>query len=465
MQDNNFSRLKSSKSGLVWPAAPDEQAARRLTLLLQLQESEWWTPDKLETFQFLQLTELVRHAIRTVPYYRRLLKNTGWNPRETLVPDLYRNFPVLTRENVNRAGNNLNSVAVPKEHGRIHKSTTSGSTGNPVTIYKTGWSAVIWDAITLRDHLWQGREFSGSLGIIRHLPVEKARPPHGTSQANWGPPVSPIFDTGKSHALNIRSTTTEQLDWLLMTEPDYLLTFPSAAEAMARLSLKRGVFPSRLKELRTIGETLSPEARDVIEQSWKVRVTDCYSAQETGYLALPSPGATHYLVQAEAVYLEILDEHNNPCKAGETGRVVVTPLHNFATPLIRYALDDYAVAGNSSPCGRGLPVLQRVMGRTRNMLVLPDGERRFASMGVKSFNVAHGERIKRYQVIQKSREELLVKLVIDVPYSPGSEDALKKHIQTWVNYPFRITIEYVADIPRSNSGKYEDFRCEVSYET
>ena len=78
-------------------------------------------------------------------------------------------------------------------------------------------------------------------------------------------------------------------------------------------------------------------------------------------------------MQAENVLLEIIDAAGNPLPPGNVGRVVITVLHNLAMPLIRYEIGDYAAFGGECTCGRGLPVLERIVGRARNMLRLPDG--------------------------------------------------------------------------------------------
>ena len=96
-----------------------------------------------------------------------------------------------------------------------------------------------------------------------------------------------------------------------------------------------------------------------------------YSSQEVGYIALECPTGESYHVQAENVLVEVLDDQDRPCSPGDVGRVVVTALHNFATPLLRYDIGDYAEVGAPCPCGRGLPALRRIMGRQRNMALLP----------------------------------------------------------------------------------------------
>lgn len=105
--------------------------------------------------------------------------------------------------------------------------------------------------------------------------------------------------------------------------------------------------------------------------------------------------------------MEILDENGKPCEPGELGRVVVTPLDNFAMPLIRYDIGDYAEVGKHCPCGRGLPVLKRIVGRVQDLVVLPSGERRWTLLSagnIESFlEIAP---IRQYQFVQKDLQTI-----------------------------------------------------------
>src|SRR3546814_10844500 len=117
--------------------------------------------------------------------------------------------------------------------------------------------------------------------------------------------------------------------------------------------LERGIAFPRLREVRTLSELLPPETRRLCRDVWGLKIADLYSTQEAGYLALQCPEHEHYHVQSEAVLLEVLDEEDRPCRPGEVGRVVVTPLTNFAMPMIRYAVGDLDEVGAPCPCGRG----------------------------------------------------------------------------------------------------------------
>jgi phenylacetate-CoA ligase len=137
--------------------------------------------------------------------------------------------------------------------------------------------------------------------------------------------------------------------------------------------------------------------------------------------------------------------------------VVVTALHNFAMPLLRYELGDYAVAGAPCRCGRGLPVLQRILGRVRNMLRLAGGERYWPMLGTRGF--AHLAPVLQHQFVQTACDRLELRIVAARPLTSGEEAALREHVTRRLPAPMQVDIRCCADIPRSAGGKFEDFVC------
>jgi phenylacetate-CoA ligase len=184
-------------------------------------------------------------------------------------------------------------------------------------------------------------------------------------------------------------------------------------------------------------------------------LVDFYSSQELGYMALQCPESEHYHVLSDSVVLEVVDEQGQPCPPGEPGRVLLTSLHNYATPLIRYDIDDRAVLGERCGCGRGLPVLKQVLGRSRNMISLPDGGSKWPNLGFRAMmDVAD---IQQFQVVQRRLERLELKLVLSEPLLADQERQLKEVLRRYLEFPFEVEITYHAHIPRAASGKYEDF--------
>ncbi|MCW5606054.1 MAG: hypothetical protein KIT18_16045, partial [Burkholderiales bacterium] len=139
--------------------------------------------------------------------------------------------------------------------------------------------------------------------------------------------------------------------------------------------------------------------------------------------------------------------------------IVVTALHNFAMPLVRYEIGDYAEVGPPCPCGRGLPVLKRIIGRARNMLVTRDGKRLWPAFG--SRRLAQIAPVLQHQFVQKSHDMMEARLVTVSPLTPEQERELRDHILSRLPAGFSVRFAYCESIPRSAGGKFEDFISEV----
>jgi phenylacetate-CoA ligase len=449
-----ISRLR----GIEFPAIPDGHAATQLALQYQLESSQWWSPEKLQSHQFAQLRIVLVHAVASVPYYQRLFGSRGLDIPERITPEFFGRIPVSTRKAIQDAGSDLESTALPADHGAAEFSNTSGSTGRPVRFARTALTKALWLSFALRDHLWYDRDFSGKLGAIRWFPRGTAEAPDGGRESSWGVIVAPVFATGPSVTLNVVATPEQQVDWLQREQLDYLVSFPSNLLALVRFAREKGIALPPLRQVRTIGESLSDAARDEIAAAWQCTVVDIYTCEEAGYLALQCPESGDYHVQAENVILEIVDERGQPCPPGQVGQVLITTLNNFATPLIRYELGDMAEFGAPCSCGRGLPLIRRIHGRKRSRLRLPSGESVFPYLGEHgAIQRATGVALKQFQCVQHSLEEVEVKLVMERPLDDAQQAAVIALTQRNLGYPFRVRLSFPAEIPRGPTGKFEEF--------
>jgi phenylacetate-CoA ligase len=447
---------RSHVEGVSWPAIPDFGTSRLLALQQQLEQSQWWPWERIEANQFRQLGRLLDHAFATVPHYRRALTEVGFRPGRAITSDWFRTLPILGRRDVQNAGDRLRSTATPPEHGRHESTATSGSTGVPVTVVKTELEQAYWSAVTMRHSLWHHRNPRLKLAAIRSDRSGCSDYPHGSRQADWGPPLAEVFGTGPAVLLDIRTGIGEQADWLAREDPDYVLSFGTNLLFLARHCREHGIRLPRLKAVIASGEIVEPELRRLARELWDVPLSDMYSAVEVGYVALQCPEHEHYHVQMEAAIVEVLDARGEPCDAGE---IVVTPLHNYATPLIRYALGDFGEVGEACPCGRGLTVLRRIVGRARDIIVLPSGERRF---GYHSPDLFAGiAPIVQHQIAQTGRDELEIRLVVRRRLTREEEAAVTGLVNKNYGGGFRCRISYRDEIPRAAGGKYFVFRSEL----
>lgn len=466
MTDPVETAIRSAIEGIAWPGVPAATGAATLALLFQLERTQWWPEQRLLERQRQQLSALLRHAQRHVPFWRaRLTESDVTLPADDSWLDAWRRLPILTRAEVQAAEEQETLLAdvLPPGHGEFREIHTSGSTGRPIRGVRSQLWELIWSAFTVRDHLWHGRDLRGTLAVIRDSTPGKAPYPDGLSAPGWGYSSATVFETGPMVSLNITTPVAQQAEWLARQNPDYLLTHPSMAQRLAEACIAQGLGAPRLRQVITIAETLGPGVREACRKAWGAEVADIYSTREIGYLALQCPEHAHYHVQSESVFLEVVDAAGRPCGPGEVGRVLVTPLHNLAMPMIRFDLGDMAEPGPPCGCGRGLPVLRRVHGRVQNMLLLPSGERRWpllSSGDIAALREA-APPIRRYQFVQTALDAITLRLAAARPLDAPERDAAIAWAQRKFGSHLRVEVVEEAELPLSPAGKFEEFRCEV----
>lgn len=435
--------MTSTLHGIVWPAVPGTTPAAALAIADELERTQWLPPEELAAQQRRQRDAILAHATASVPHYR------GLDPRD------WASVPVLTRTAITGAGAELLSRAYPSTHGAAPEVQTSRTSGQPVRVRGTDVIAALHGALTLRDHRWHRRDLGAHLASIRYTGAD-APPPDGVDMRGWGWATSELASDAPLSVLSVTSTTAQQLAWLVRKNPAYLIAYPSVLHALLRAIAASGATLPALRQVRTVSEVLAPGTRGLCRDVLDLPIIDAYSAQEVGYIALQCPEHEHYHVQAERLIVEVLRDDGTPCGPGETGRVVVTDLHNFATPILRYEIGDYAEVGRPCPCGRGLPVLARIVGRRRNMLVYPDGSTKWPVFTVATREAA---RFADLQLVQIRPDTLLARVV---PDGPLDQEALVGALRRSLGYPFVVEFEIVSEIERTPAGKLEEFTSRVT---
>lgn len=438
----------SAISQIGWPGLPAAPGAAALALQYQLEQTQRFPLERLRVEQLRQLKLVLRHAAVHVPYYRERFLALGFDANADPSWDDFQRLPTLRRFDLQEYRNELVSQRPMGHHGRLLEGHSSGSTGQPVRFLKTATVNLFEQALALRDHLWHGRDLLAKHAAIRASVDEQ-------EVRGWGPAVQHAFWSGPSASLDIRSSIDEQARWLRRTRPRYLLTHPSNARALALHCIEHKIELPGLAELRTFGEVVHPELPALVREAWNAMLADIYSSEEVGSIALQCPEQGNYHVQSENLVLEVVDDAGLPQPIGVAGRVLLTTLHNFAMPLIRYELGDYAAMGEQCACGRGLPVLARIMGRRRNLVTLPDGTRHWPFFSIKTW--AYDTPVRQMQLVQNALTHIEVRLVSAHALDRVQSDRLVESLRGALGYPFEISIVYVSEIKRGGNQKYEDF--------
>jgi phenylacetate-CoA ligase len=441
--------FRTALTGVVWPAIVPAPGANLLSLLFQLEQSQWLTPAVLAERQFEQLGVLAEFLWQNSAFYRERLAAAGWNPGQRLDETHWLSLPVLKRATVQSCYDQMLVKNAPKEHGRAIPYSTTGSLGMPVQGLGNELTHLFNSALIVRNHLWHRRDLSGKFVAIRCKVESNAFP-------DWGRIESSAFVTGPAAVLFSSTDIDRQLDWVRAEAPTYLLTYPSNLRSLLLHARERAISVPSLRELSTFGEMLPDEVRSLALEVWQQPVSDVYSSEEFGNIALQCPEhADRYHVQAENLLVEIVDEHDVPCAPGEIGRVLVSTLHNFTMPLLRYEIGDYAEAGASCACGRGLPVIRRIAGRQRNMLRLPDGRSHWPSFSYKGLKPIAD--FRQIQIIQHQLQDIEVRLAGIAPLSREAEALFSVKLCEMLHGQIPIRYSYPATIAPSAGGKFEDF--------
>ncbi|MBM7063420.1 phenylacetate--CoA ligase family protein [Pseudomonas sp. UL073] len=437
--------------GMAWPALPANSPLPLAALLEQLEALERAPLAALVSGQERQLALLNQHLVAHSPWHRQRLLDAGLDPAAPLTLATLAHLPPIDRRELQAAGAALRCAQVPRSHLPVGETSTSGSSGVPVTVWRSALNQLFWLAYTMREHRWWQRDVNGRLAIIRAgLPQERIQ------QDNWGPPASLLGPSGPAHAFSISVDTVTLAGELAELDPHYLLIYPAALADLVRHFRQHGGGLAGLREVRTIGETLSNELRNAAREVLGVEIVDCYSSQEFGVIAVQCPHSGLYHLMAENLIVEVLNDEGQPCRPGESGKVVITDLHNLATPLVRYAVGDHAEVGPPCSCGRHLPTLRRVLGRTRNMVLYPDGSRRWPLL---DFHL-HREvaPVQQSQLVQHAAEAIEARLVVERPLTASEEAAIAEIICDALGHPFHIEFRYFAErLPLGSGGKFEEF--------
>lgn len=428
--------------------------------------TERWQPPQLQQHQLWRVADILSFARRQVPYYRD--RGRAYAVDGELSMQRLRELPLLSRAEVLAHASALHSAEAlesARRWGRdvAREANSSGSTGQHVTVQVDQASAAMVQALAQRDHAWHRRFTERRAAVIRAVPTGSTLERSGLTWSAAG---------GKLSVLEVHTPVREQLDWLLERRPAYVSTYASNAGALLAEAERSSLAWPELCELGTFGELLGGHIREAAKRVWGVPVVDAYSCVEFGYMALQCSEHTHYHVQSEHVLLEVLRADGSPCEPGESGRVVVTALHGYAMPLVRYEVGDFATLGAACSCGRGLPVLSSIVGRVRNLLRLrPDPEHDAADPGDVLWpryasNILGGRfPVRQFRLVQRDYEVFELQLVAE-PLGESAEHALRVLIAQTLRPHLaadpQLSFNYLESIPRGAGGKFEDFVCAMA---
>lgn len=446
-----------SVPGCSWPPLCDGALSQIWEAYRQLEATQWLAPAEIVAGQLVQARTLLEHCARHVPYYREMLTRVGIAPRDVHSMDDFRRLPLLPRRVYQQQADAFVAEALPPGTTATGAAHTSGSSGSPTRVLQTNLVNLWWCAFYLRDLDWCGFDPTGSIASIRSTGKrgQDLKPfLEGVCGPCWLAPLQGLIETGPAYLMDISQDARRQLHWLRHIAPNYLLSYPANLEVLAGLVRREGPIPS-LRAIQVISDTLTPETRGIIEAAFGVPVKNSYSCAEAGYLASSCPSGQGLHVHAENVLFEVLNEQNEPCAPGETGRVIITTLTNFRAPFIRYELGDLVtLADKTCACGRGLPLLSHVQGKNSPMFRLRDGRCKSSTRLALQIRKVGGH--WQHQVVQKSLDRVVVRLVRDPSWTQQHALKMIEQVREFFEGPVGVELELHDNLPTPPCGKFQN---------
>ncbi|MEJ0097257.1 MAG: hypothetical protein WDM84_04125 [Bauldia sp.] len=425
------------------------EVARFLTAL---RETQYLPTDRMQAYQRRLLDVLLRHAHSQTEFYTDRLAPV-FRGDGSIDWQRWREIPILTRADAQGNFAALTARSLPNVAGEAVEDSSSGSTGRPLRHFTTDLQNLASACCSERFFEWHELRPDALTARIRAAVNPETAYPTGRAISGWriGHPESRVID------LSIATDADKQIEWLDRVRPDYLISYPSNLRELARVAEARGE-RLRFNAVLTFGEMTSQDMHVAIREHFGKEPLDRYGASETGHLSGTCPHSLKHHVSAEVVLLEIVDEAGEPAEPGTTGRVIVTPFYSLAMPLIRYEVGDLAIA-SAEPCGCGrtLPLLDAVVGRSRNVFHFEDGTSLWPVL--LSSQLRRFVSYQQFQVIQRTPTDIEFRYVPADRNQVNDMPGLTAYFHRQLHPSVKVVATAVDTIGRSPGGKFEDYIC------
>jgi phenylacetate-CoA ligase len=410
-----------------------------------LQQSQWFTPEKIQQYQTTRFQRLVHHAYENVPFYRKLYDEHGVHPSD--IKDLRdtSRLPLINREDIRRAGDDLLSSQLSKRD--LIKGHTSGTTGSPLSFYWDKQTCVYTNAVDWRQKLWGGVRYGDRLALFLGraiVPTSKTKPPFWQQDR--------IHNMLWMSSFHLSDTYLPlYFEKLREYKPAAIEGYPSTIYILARYLKATGQnFP--VKAVFTSSETLMPMQRALIEERFETVLFDFFGMAERVAFATQCAEAQEYHLNFEYAVNEVVDTDGKTVEEGKEGHLVGTSLLNYGMPFIRYRTSDVtAIKNEQCSCGRHMPRFKGVATKDEDIVVTPEGK--LVSSSVLTHPFKPLDSVQESQIIQEEIDLLRIKIVRRKDYCGRDSAHLIAALRERVGPTMHIQLEFVDSIPRTAAGK------------
>jgi phenylacetate-CoA ligase len=418
----------------------DSTARRRA-----LEQSQWWSPERIKHHRLERLRHFLGAVASTVPYYEQLFRHSAFEPASIHTLADLAAIPFLTKAVIR---SNTEALKARGATG-LARYNTGGSSGEPLVFYidrdrvshdvAAKWRATRWWGVDIGDReivVWGSPVELHAQDWIRSLRDRLLRST-----------LLPAFEMSESKLDSFVAAIRKR-------RPAMLFGYPSALALIARHAAIReqALDDIGIRVAFVTSERLYPEQRDEIAAVFGCRVANGYGGRDAGFIAHECPaGGMH--ITAEDIIVEIVDGQGKSQPPGAAGEIVVTHMATQSFPFIRYRTGDVGVLDERvCACGRGLPLIKEIQGRTTDFVIAQDGTVMHGLALVYVLRELPG--IRKFKIVQESVDHTRVLLAVDTNFDSANEARIRAGIAQRLGERVRVDVDRVADIPAEASGKY-----------
>ena len=425
----------------AWERSPYLRHYRRL------RQTEFDSAATIRERQWRQLTELIKHTYESTEFGRKRFDDAGIRPADIQQPADLLKIPVLTKHDLRDRLEEMFAQGFVREQLWLKK--TSGSTGTSVKVYADEPAMQFKRACTLRSDEWTGWRLGDRKAMVWGNPEYLKRGWRGYLR-NRLLEREIYLDTLKMTETDMRAF----LQQLRKTPPVLIFGHAHSLHLFAQFVESQGTAGFQPRGVLSSAMVLHQWEREKIEQVFGCPVTNRYGCEEVSLIACECEEHHGLHINADGMYVEIINELGRPAQPGEAGNVVVTDLVNKAMPILRYQVGDIAVASDREcPCGRGLPMLERLEGRSADYVMTPSGELVSGISLTENFAMLV-QGIAQLQIVQERLDHIRFRVVRGVDFNHESERQIAALVAERFGPQVGFECEFLDEIPRERSGKY-----------
>jgi phenylacetate-CoA ligase len=426
--------------------------ARISYYLLKASRRLRWDKDKLREYQNKQLRKVVKYAYDNVLFYRQLFKTAGVKPSDIRTADDLNKLPIVRKSEIKKR-HETDLVSREFNTRKLKLLRTGGSTGEPFSIYISRKEDDWRKAIYMRANISCGQRPRDRWVAV----VDAERVTDTTSFQH-------LVGVFAQKVIPVVWSKDAQLKAIEKLKPDVLDGFSNALWLLAREVELRNVKSIHPRIMFGSGDLISQSSREYLEKVFGVPYYDQFGCTEIDRSAWQCPEKGGYHMDVDSVIMQFVDEDEEEVRPDERGEIVYTSLFNYAMPFIRYGIQDVGVPiDDECSCGRKLPLMKVVEGRSNSFLFFPDGHvvapTSFIEI-MKAFRLV--KEIDQYRVVQK-REDL-----VEIYVKKTSDSVNEERLRNWLvanileglskveNVDLskvRFKVRFVEDLPLTGRGK------------